>query len=175
MLRQTQYLSDAIKTMADKESISAVHMDCKDECSDVARELEKHEFSCICDMVKAQLASSDELFALTKWWPSACQRPRSQLKKSLTRLTNWQRQWAKWPLRYKLLLSAKRFFIDGTGIRPSSYSGQKFVQGSVSKIVSYLQISQHLQQRPNQEIEGALTQLAVWLVLSKAFQNKQTY
>ncbi|MCW0470553.1 hypothetical protein OH492_22985 [Vibrio chagasii] len=66
MLRQTQYLSDAIKTMADKESISAVHMDCKDECSDVARELEKHEFSCICDMVKAQLASSDELFALTK-------------------------------------------------------------------------------------------------------------
>lgn len=65
MLRQTQYLSDAIKTMADKNLSVPIHMDCKDEYGDVARELEKTRVQ-LHDMVKAQVASSDELFALTE-------------------------------------------------------------------------------------------------------------
>ena len=36
MLRQTQYLNDAIKTMADKNLSVPIQMDCKDEYGDVA-------------------------------------------------------------------------------------------------------------------------------------------
>lgn len=41
MLRQTQYLSDSIKLMAQKDLSSPINMECKDEYGDVARELEK--------------------------------------------------------------------------------------------------------------------------------------
>ena len=60
MLRQTQYLSEAIKTMADKNLSVPIHMDCKDEYGDVARELEKTRVQ-LNDMIKTQVASSDEL------------------------------------------------------------------------------------------------------------------
>lgn len=41
MLRQTQYLSDVIKLMAQRNLSEPINMDCKDEYGDVARELEK--------------------------------------------------------------------------------------------------------------------------------------
>ncbi|MEZ9706778.1 HAMP domain-containing protein, partial [Vibrio breoganii] len=65
MLRQTQYLNDAIKTMADKNLSVPIQMDSKDEYGDVARELEKTRVQ-LNDMIKTQVASSDELFALTE-------------------------------------------------------------------------------------------------------------
>ncbi|WGW00790.1 methyl-accepting chemotaxis protein [Vibrio sp. YMD68] len=65
MLRQTQYLNDSIKQMANKDLSVEIEMDCKDEYGDVARELEITRRQ-LQDMIKAQVESSQELSALTE-------------------------------------------------------------------------------------------------------------
>ncbi|MDW3051629.1 methyl-accepting chemotaxis protein [Vibrio sp. 1408] len=65
MLRQTQYLSDAIKLMASKSLSVPFGMDCKDEYGDVARELEKTRRQ-LHDVIQMQINASDELSTLTE-------------------------------------------------------------------------------------------------------------
>lgn len=65
MLRQTQYLSDSIKTMAEKDLSVPIEMECKDEYGDVARELEKTRVQ-LQEMIKLQVDSSQELAGLTE-------------------------------------------------------------------------------------------------------------
>ncbi len=65
MLRQTQYLSDAIKLMASKNLSVPFGMDCKDEYGDVARELEKTRRQ-LHDVIQMQINASDELSTLTE-------------------------------------------------------------------------------------------------------------
>ena len=65
MLRQTQYLSDAIKLMASKNLSVPFGMDCKDEYGDVARELEKTRRQ-LHDVIQMQINASDELATLTE-------------------------------------------------------------------------------------------------------------
>ncbi|MCG9574832.1 methyl-accepting chemotaxis protein [Vibrio tubiashii] len=65
MLRQTQYLSDSIKTMAEKDLSVPIEMECKDEYGDVARELEKTRVQ-LQEMIKLQVDASQELAGLTE-------------------------------------------------------------------------------------------------------------
>ncbi|WP_321283508.1 methyl-accepting chemotaxis protein [uncultured Vibrio sp.] len=65
MLRQTQYLNDAIKLMASKNLSVPFGMDCKDEYGDVARELEKTRRQ-LHDVIQMQVNASEELSALTE-------------------------------------------------------------------------------------------------------------
>jgi methyl-accepting chemotaxis protein len=65
MLRQTQYLNDAIKLMASKDLSVPFGMDCKDEYGDVARELEKTRCQ-LHDVIQMQINASDELATLTE-------------------------------------------------------------------------------------------------------------
>ncbi|WPC73701.1 methyl-accepting chemotaxis protein [Vibrio porteresiae] len=65
MLHQTQYLSDSIKNLARRDLSQKIQMDCKDEYGDVARELEKARLQ-LNDLVKTQIAASQELTALTE-------------------------------------------------------------------------------------------------------------
>ncbi len=65
MLRQTQYLNDAIKLMASKNLSVSFGMDCKDEYGDVARELEKTRQQ-LHDVIQMQISASDELANLTE-------------------------------------------------------------------------------------------------------------
>ncbi|PFG45283.1 methyl-accepting chemotaxis protein [Vibrio sp. ES.051] len=65
MLRQTQYLNDAIKLMANKNLSVPFGMDCKDEYGDVARELEKTRRQ-LHDVIGMQINASDELSTLTE-------------------------------------------------------------------------------------------------------------
>ncbi|KJY82170.1 chemotaxis protein [Vibrio galatheae] len=65
MLRQTQYLNDAIKMMADRDLSVPIMMECKDEYGDVARELEKTRVQ-LQDMIKLQIGASQELAELTE-------------------------------------------------------------------------------------------------------------
>ncbi|EHJ9989684.1 methyl-accepting chemotaxis protein [Vibrio parahaemolyticus] len=65
MLRQTQYLNEAIKLMASKNLSVPFGMDCKDEYGDVARELEKTR-SQLHDVIQMQINASDELATLTE-------------------------------------------------------------------------------------------------------------
>lgn len=65
MLRQTQYLNDAIKLMAQRNLSEPIHMDCKDEYGDVARELEKTRRQ-LQDLIRVQINASQELTSLTE-------------------------------------------------------------------------------------------------------------
>ncbi|BCN23174.1 methyl-accepting chemotaxis protein [Vibrio alfacsensis] len=65
MLRQTQYLSEAIKLMASKNLSVPFDMDCKDEYGDVARELEITRRQ-LHDVIQLQITASDELATLTE-------------------------------------------------------------------------------------------------------------
>ncbi|MDR9829492.1 methyl-accepting chemotaxis protein [Vibrio sp. FNV 38] len=65
MLRQTEYLSQAIQTMASKDLSQKVDMDCKDEYGDVARELETTRYQ-LQDVIKTQITASQELMTLTE-------------------------------------------------------------------------------------------------------------
>ncbi|HHG3230234.1 TPA: methyl-accepting chemotaxis protein [Vibrio parahaemolyticus] len=65
MLRQTQYLNEAIKLMASKNLSVPFGMDCKDEYGDVARELEKTRRQ-LHDVIQMQIYASDELATLTE-------------------------------------------------------------------------------------------------------------
>ncbi len=65
MLRQTQYLNEAIKLMASKNLSVQFGMDCKDEYGDVARELEKTRRQ-LHDVIQMQINASDELATLTE-------------------------------------------------------------------------------------------------------------
>ncbi|EGA68529.1 methyl-accepting chemotaxis protein [Vibrio sinaloensis DSM 21326] len=65
MLRQTQYLSEAIKTMAEKDLSVPIEMDCRDEYGDVARELEKTRIQ-LQEMITLQINASQELAGLTE-------------------------------------------------------------------------------------------------------------
>ncbi len=65
MLRQTRYISESIKTMAERDLSMAIEMQCKDEYGDVARELEKTRRQ-LREMIKMQVSASQELFELTE-------------------------------------------------------------------------------------------------------------
>ncbi|ENI4484844.1 methyl-accepting chemotaxis protein [Vibrio fluvialis] len=65
MLRQTQYLSEAINQMARRDLSEPIFMDCKDEYGDVARELEKTRLQ-LQELIKTQVNASQELTALTE-------------------------------------------------------------------------------------------------------------
>ena len=65
MLRQTQYLNEAIKHLASRDLSQKIQMDCKDEYGDVARELEKARLQ-LNDLIKTQIDASQELTDLTE-------------------------------------------------------------------------------------------------------------
>ncbi len=65
MLRQTQYLNEAIKQMARRDLSEPISMDCKDEYGDVAREIEKTRIQ-LQELIRAQVESSQELTAMTE-------------------------------------------------------------------------------------------------------------
>ncbi|MDV7104539.1 methyl-accepting chemotaxis protein [Vibrio sp. TH_r3] len=65
MLRQTNYITESIKDMANKNLSTPIVMDCKDEYGDLARELETTRTQ-LQDVIKTQVHSSQELSGLTE-------------------------------------------------------------------------------------------------------------
>lgn len=134
MLRQTQYLSDAIKTMADKNLSVPIHMDCKDEYGDVARELEKTRVQ-LHDMVKAQLASSYELFALTEVMTISMSETKESAQEEFNEIDQLATAMSEMTSTVQTVAehaqSASSLTEQASG---QALTGQKFVQGSVSKM-----------------------------------------
>ena len=134
MLRQTQYLSVAIKTMADKNLSVPIQMDCKDEYGDVARELEKTRVQ-LQDMVKAQLASSDELFALTEVMTISMSETKESAQEEFNEIDQLATAMSEMTSTVQTVAehaqSASSLTEQASG---QALTGQKFVQGSVSKM-----------------------------------------
>ena len=65
MLRQTNYIADSIKGMAEKDLASPIELDCKDEYGDLASELDKTRQQ-LQEVIAAQINTSQELSTLTE-------------------------------------------------------------------------------------------------------------
>jgi len=134
MLRQTQYLNDAIKTMADKNLSVPIEMDCKDEYGDVARELEKTRVQ-LNDMIKTQVASSDELFALTEVMTISMSETKDSAQEEFDEIDQLATAMSEMTSTVQTVAehaqSASSLTEQASG---QALTGQKFVQGSVSKM-----------------------------------------
>ncbi len=134
MLRQTQYLNDAIKTMADKNLSVPIQMDCKDEYGDVARELEKTRVQ-LNDMIKTQVASSDELFALTEVMTISMSETKESAQEEFNEIDQLATAMSEMTSTVQTVAehaqSASSLTEQASG---QAFTGQKFVQGSVSKM-----------------------------------------
>ncbi|ANP77557.1 MULTISPECIES: methyl-accepting chemotaxis protein [Vibrio] len=134
MLRQTQYLNDAIKTMADKNLSVPIQMDCKDEYGDVARELEKTRVQ-LNDMIKTQVASSDELFALTEVMTISMSETKESAQEEFNEIDQLATAMSEMTSTVQTVAehaqSASSLTEQASG---QALTGQKFVQGSVSKM-----------------------------------------
>ncbi|MEZ8645526.1 methyl-accepting chemotaxis protein [Vibrio cyclitrophicus] len=134
MLRQTQYLNDAIKTMADKNLSVPIEMDCKDEYGDVARELEKTRVQ-LNDMIKTQVASSDELFALTEVMSISMSETKDSAQEEFNEIDQLATAMSEMTSTVQTVAehaqSASSLTEQASG---QALTGQKFVQGSVSKM-----------------------------------------
>ncbi|KPL93244.1 methyl-accepting chemotaxis protein [Vibrio splendidus] len=134
MLRQTQYLNDAIKTMADKNLSMPIEMDCKDEYGDVARELEKTRVQ-LNDMIKTQVASSDELFALTEVMTISMSETKDSAQEEFNEIDQLATAMSEMTSTVQTVAehaqSASSLTEQASG---QALTGQKFVQGSVSKM-----------------------------------------
>ncbi|NOJ03910.1 methyl-accepting chemotaxis protein [Vibrio splendidus] len=134
MLRQTQYLNDAIKTMADKNLSVPIQMDCKDEYGDVARELEKTRVQ-LNDMIKTQVSSSDELFALTEVMTISMSETKDSAQEEFNEIDQLATAMSEMTSTVQTVAehaqSASSLTEQASG---QALTGQKFVQGSVSKM-----------------------------------------
>ncbi|MFA0326917.1 methyl-accepting chemotaxis protein [Vibrio splendidus] len=134
MLRQTQYLNDAIKIMADKNLSVPIEMDCKDEYGDVARELEKTRVQ-LNDMIKTQVASSDELFALTEVMTISMSETKDSAQEEFDEIDQLATAMSEMTSTVQTVAehaqSASSLTEQASG---QALTGQEFVQGSVSKM-----------------------------------------
>lgn len=134
MLRQTQYLNNAIKIMADKNLSVPIEMDCKDEYGDVARELEKTRVQ-LNDMIKTQVASSDELFALTEVMTISMSETKDSAQEEFDEIDQLATAMSEMTSTVQTVAehaqSASSLTEQASG---QALTGQKFVQGSVSKM-----------------------------------------
>ncbi|MEZ9298090.1 methyl-accepting chemotaxis protein [Vibrio splendidus] len=134
MLRQTQYINDAIKTMADKNLSVPIEMDCKDEYGDVARELEKTRVQ-LNDMIKTQVSSSDELFALTEVMTISMSETKDSAQEEFNEIDQLATAMSEMTSTVQTVAehaqSASSLTEQASG---QALTGQKFVQGSVSKM-----------------------------------------
>ncbi|NIY83590.1 methyl-accepting chemotaxis protein [Vibrio hepatarius] len=134
MLRQTQYLNDAIKLMADKDLSVPIHMDCKDEYGDVARELEKTRKQ-LQDMIKLQVSSSQELSSLTEVMTLSMSETKESAQEEFNEIDQLATAMSEMTSTVQTVADhaqqASSLTENASG---QAVTGQRFIQGTVTKI-----------------------------------------
>ncbi|NOH99109.1 methyl-accepting chemotaxis protein [Vibrio sp. 99-70-13A1] len=134
MLRQTQYLSAAIKVMASKDLSVPIEMDCKDEYGDVARELEKTRVQ-LHDMIKTQLSSSDELSALTEVMTISMSETKDSAQEEFNEIDQLATAMSEMTSTVQTVADhAQNASALTEQASVQAVTGQKFVQGTVTKM-----------------------------------------
>lgn len=134
MLRQTQYLSDSIKLMADRNLSVAIEMDCKDEYGDVARELEKTRMQ-LQEIIKLQIDASQELAGLTEVMTLSMSETKESAQEEFHEIDQLATAMSEMSSTVQTVAdhaqSASSLTENASG---QAESGQRFVQGTVHKI-----------------------------------------
>jgi methyl-accepting chemotaxis protein len=134
MLKQTNYLSDAIKRMADKDLTVPVIMDCKDEYGDVARELEKTRVQ-LQDIIKTQVVTSQELATLTEVMTLSMSETKESSQEEFQEIDQLATAMSEMTSTVQTVAdhahNASQLTEQASG---QAETGQRFVQGTVTKM-----------------------------------------
>ncbi len=134
MLRQTQYLSESIKKMASRDLSQPIHMDCKDEYGDVARELEKTRVQ-LQEMIKMQVTSSQELAGLTEIMTLSMSETKESAQEEFNEIDQLATAMSEMTSTVQTVAehaqSASSLTESASG---QAETGQRFVQDSVDKM-----------------------------------------
>jgi methyl-accepting chemotaxis protein len=134
MLKQTNYLSDAIKRMADKDLTIPVLMECKDEYGDVARELEKTRVH-LQDIIKTQVATSQELATLTEVMTLSMSETKESSQEEFQEIDQLATAMSEMTSTVQTVAdhaqNASQLTEQASG---QAETGQRFVQGTVTKM-----------------------------------------
>ncbi len=134
MLRQTQYLSDAIKLMASKNLSVPFGMDCKDEYGDVARELEKTRQQ-LHDIIKIQINASDELSSLTEVMTLSMSETKQSAQEEFNEIDQLATAMSEMSSTIQTVaLNAKQASELTEQASSQAVSGQQFLQSTVVKM-----------------------------------------
>lgn len=134
MLKQTTYLSDAIKRMADKDLTVPVNMDCKDEYGDVARELERTRVQ-LQDIIKTQVVTSQELATLTEVMTLSMSETKESSQEEFNEIDQLATAMSEMSSTVQTVAdhaqNASQLTEQASG---QASTGQRFVQGTVTKM-----------------------------------------
>jgi methyl-accepting chemotaxis protein len=134
MLRQTQYLNDSIKQMANKDLSVEIMMDCKDEYGDVARELEVTRRQ-LQDMIKTQVESSQELAALTEVMTLSMSETKESTQEEFSEIDQLATAMSEMSSTVQTVADhAQNASALTENASTQAQTGQRFVQDSVTKI-----------------------------------------
>jgi methyl-accepting chemotaxis protein len=134
MLKQTNYLSDAIKRMADKDLTVPVNMDCKDEYGDVARELEKTRVQ-LQDIIKTQVSTSQELATLTEVMTLSMSETKESAQEEFQEIDQLATAMSEMTSTVQTVAGHAQSASQLTEQASSqAETGQRFVQGTVTKM-----------------------------------------
>ncbi|WP_038174222.1 MULTISPECIES: methyl-accepting chemotaxis protein [Vibrio] len=134
MLRQTQYLNESIKLMAQKDLSVPIEMACKDEYGDVARELEKTRVQ-LQEMIRLQIDASQELSGLTEVMTLSMSETKESAKEEFDEIDQLATAMSEMTSTVQTVAdhaqSASSLTENASG---SAVTGQRFVQDTVKKI-----------------------------------------
>ncbi|MCJ2377984.1 methyl-accepting chemotaxis protein [Vibrio sp. ZSDZ34] len=134
MLRQTQYLSDSIKRMADKDLSQSIEMDCKDEYGDVARELERTRIQ-LHDVIKMQVSTSQELFSLTEVMTLSMSETKESAQEEFNEIDQLATAMSEMSSTVQTVADHAQSASQLTEqASEQAGTGQRFVQGTVTKM-----------------------------------------
>lgn len=134
MLRQTQYLTESIKHMANKDLSVPISMDCKDEYGEVARELETTRQH-LHQVIETQLSSSDELSTLTEVMTLSMSETKESAQEEFNEIDQLATAMSEMTSTVQTVAEHAQNASSVTEQAAKQAStGQSFVQGSVVKI-----------------------------------------
>ncbi len=134
MLRQTQYIASSIERMANKDLSTPIHMECKDEYGDLARELEKTR-SQLRDMIKMQVNSSQELSGLTEVMTISMSETKDSAQEEFVEIDQLATAMSEMTSTVQTVAEHAQNASSVTeNASQLAQKGQSFVQGSVAKM-----------------------------------------
>ena len=134
MLRQTQYIGESIKSMANNDLSRPIEMDCQDEYGDLARELEKTRVQ-LHDVIKTQVDTSQELSGLTEVMTLSMSETRDSAQEEFAEIDQLATAMSEMTSTVQTVAEHARNASSVTeNASEQARTGQQFVQNSVGKM-----------------------------------------
>lgn len=134
MLKQIQYLSEAIKRMAVKDLSMPIQMECRDEYGYISRELEKTRLH-LQDVIRTQVSSSNELSTLTESMTLSMSETKQSAQEEFSEIDMLATAMSEMSSTVQTVAGHAQNASSLTeNASQQAQTGQQFVQGTVAKI-----------------------------------------